>query len=513
MLGRSLPLLVGVATVLVGAAFSWVPSLWWDEAATISAANRPLDGFVALHAQRDAVHALHNLLLHGWFSLVGIDEFTARIPGAVALGVGAAAVTATGRILAGPRVAVAAGVLFALTPRVTWAATEARSYAFAIAGAAVLSWLVAAAITSGHARWWVLYAPMVTLATVTFVYTATLVVAHAVTVLAARRDRLRFLVSAAVGSVAAAPFVFLVWSQKKQVSWIPPLDGTVVRTVLLDQWFPQAPWAAAMCAVIVVVGSVCVVASGVGARERILPWLAVPGVVVPMALLLAVSVVSENIYLDRYVAFTVPSMALSAGWMLARITARGWVVAAGLAAVAVAVAPAYVAQRQPFGKPGGSDYTAVADRLLEVSRPGDCLAFEPTVSWQPTSPRSVADARPDLAERLDDVGLGHSAAERDNLWSSDAPPDVLAERAADRCDVVWVVADRDRDTAWRLWHPNNVWWRFEPYRFAGTDTYRALTGVGFVVVDAEPVHHLQIVRLERAGPGEDAVERTGVPTG
>ncbi|NLV80190.1 MAG: hypothetical protein GXY65_12780, partial [Rhodococcus sp.] len=101
----------------------------------------------------------------------------------------------------------------------------------------------------------------------------------------------------------------------------------------------------------------------------------------------------------------------------------------------------------------------------------------------------------------------------DNLWSSDAPPDVLAERAADRCDVVWVVADRDRDTAWRLWHPNNVWWRFEPYRFAGTDTYRALTGVGFVVVDAEPVHHLQIVRLERAGPGEDAVERTGVPTG
>ncbi|MFZ2530302.1 MAG: mannosyltransferase, partial [Rhodococcus sp. (in: high G+C Gram-positive bacteria)] len=70
-----IPLFAGIGTALIGTAFSWVPSLWWDEAATISAANRPVGELVDVLAEWDAVHGLYYLLMHGWFHLVGISEF------------------------------------------------------------------------------------------------------------------------------------------------------------------------------------------------------------------------------------------------------------------------------------------------------------------------------------------------------------------------------------------------------------------------------------------------------
>lgn len=482
--------------MLVGAAFSWVPSFWWDEAATISAANRPLSGWAALHADYDAVHALHNLILHGWFSLVGISEFTARIPGAIALGAGTAAVTATGQRLAGRGAGVAAGLLFVVLPRVTWAATEARSYAFTIACAALLTLCLVLALTR-RPVWWVPYTLLVVVSTLMFVYSATLLAAHALTVLVVgrRRDRWRFVAAAVVGFAATTPFLLLTYSQVRQVSWIPPLDATVVYTVLVDQWFPGAPWTALLSYVLVVAAAVVAARRGVTPGERLLLWLAVPGCTVPVAVILARSLGSDNMYLDRYVSFTVPSVVLLVGWAVTRLTTRWWSTAILLVCLAATALPAYFAQRQPFAKAGGMDYSATADRLIDIAEPGDCLAFEPAASWNPTSPRSLADARPDLAEHLDDVGLQRSAADRDDLWSLDLPPHELAAAAAGRCEVLWVVADRDRTVETRVRNSTNEWTRFEPYRFTDTETYRQLEAAGFTIVDREPVHLLQLIRM------------------
>ncbi|MBM7458650.1 glycosyltransferase family 39 protein [Rhodococcus coprophilus] len=500
----SLPLLIGGVTVLVGAAFSWVPSFWWDEAATVSAADRPFGDLLELLAEWDAVHGLHDILLHGWFAVVGTGEFAARVPGALALGVGAAAVTATAQFLAGRLAAVAAGVLFAILPRVTWAATEARSYAFAVGCAAVLSLVLILALQRRRTRWWVLYAVVAAVATMMFVYTATVVAGHLVTTWAVTRgrasrrgDRLRFVLAAAAGIVLSLPFLVLAYSQVKQVSWIPPVDETVVYTIIVGQWFPEAPWAAALCWIVAVAGGVTAAVRGVRPGERTLLWLALPGLAVPMTLLLAYSLLASNMYLDRYLSFTVPAMTLFLGWAASRVATRWWTMLVLLVAVALAAAPAYMAQRQPFGKAGGMDYSVVADKLKEMSRPGDCVAFEPSVSWQPTSPRAVADARPDAVEDLVDVGLDQTAAERVSLWSSDVPPSVLAERAATQCSRLWVIADRDRGTPFTVWHPNDVWWRFERYRFTDTETYRALADAGFSITDQEAVNRLQLVELER----------------
>ncbi len=136
----------------------------------------------------------------------------------------------------------------------TWAATEAASYAFA---AALVAGVVAAGrarLRDGRRRWWALYAVVLPVATVMFVYSATVVVAHAVTVLVRGRGRGAFLLSAGVGAALSTPFVLLAYSQAEQVAWIPPLDSMIVRTIALDQWFPQAPWTAALFAAITVAG-------------------------------------------------------------------------------------------------------------------------------------------------------------------------------------------------------------------------------------------------------------------
>ena len=72
------------------------------------------------------------------------------------------------------------------------------------------------------------------------------------------------------------------------------------------------------------------------------------------------------------------------------------------------------------------------------------------------------------------------------------------EIAAHLGEVLWVVADGERETGFRVWHPNNVWWRFEPHRFTDTETYRALSEAGFTITDQEFVNRLQLIELEPA---------------
>ena len=59
-------------------------------------------------------------LMHGWFAVFPATEFWSRLSSAVAVGLAAAGVVVLGRRLSTP-VALAAGLVFALLPRVTWA--------------------------------------------------------------------------------------------------------------------------------------------------------------------------------------------------------------------------------------------------------------------------------------------------------------------------------------------------------------------------------------------------------
>src|ERR1700761_5723076 len=134
--GRFLdPLAVAVLTAVIGAAGVSHPSLWFDESATISAASRSVPELWRLAGHIDAVHGLFYLLMHGWFTIAPTTEFWARVPSCMAVGVAAAGVVVFAKLFLTRTTAVCAGVVFAVLPRVTWAAVESRSYALtAVAG-------------------------------------------------------------------------------------------------------------------------------------------------------------------------------------------------------------------------------------------------------------------------------------------------------------------------------------------------------------------------------------------
>jgi mannosyltransferase len=106
-----LPGLVVIA-FLVGAltsfAWSWIPSLWTDEAATISAASRPLDRLLAMAQTIDAVHATYYALMHLWLQVVPTEALWLRLPSAVVTGATTAGLLLVGRRLGGARTGVLA---------------------------------------------------------------------------------------------------------------------------------------------------------------------------------------------------------------------------------------------------------------------------------------------------------------------------------------------------------------------------------------------------------------------
>ncbi|MFF0816187.1 glycosyltransferase family 39 protein [Rhodococcus sp. NPDC003318] len=494
-----LPAGAGLLATLIGVAGAWIPSFWWDEAATVSAADRTVPELGELLGRIDAVHGAYYLLMHGWFAVFGIGELSARVPSALAVGIATAALVQLARMLADTRVAVAAGAVFMVLPRITWAATEARSYALVAAMGALTGLVLVTALRSTRRWWWALYAVLTALSVVLFFYSAALVVAHAVTVaLSPARRRYRFLVAAAAAGAAVAPFAALALSQSGQVDWVPPLDHRIGETVAVDQWFPGATGFAALCLLLVIVGGVVGLYRGRrdGTAGDVL-IVALPWLLVPIALFLVYSLLVANIYLGRYLIFTTPAVALLVGLAVGRTFTSRVAVAAVLLVLALVALPDYLEQRQPWGKPGGTDYSAAADELARRARPGDCVAFQPTVTWQPTSLRAIEQARPDAFADLDDIGFGESGADLASLWDTDAPTDVVAARAR-HCAVVWAVTDGDRATNARYLHPANVWWEFAPFRFVDSDLYRALAVEGFVISERVPIHHTQLVRLERS---------------
>lgn len=110
------PMLAAVGAMAVSAIWINRPSLWYDEAATISAASRPLPELWALVQNIDAVHGLYYLLMHGWLLLAAPSETFLRLSSVVAVGLAAAGVVVLGKQLSTRAVALTAAAVFAILP-------------------------------------------------------------------------------------------------------------------------------------------------------------------------------------------------------------------------------------------------------------------------------------------------------------------------------------------------------------------------------------------------------------
>ncbi len=185
---------VGTLGVGVGLAGAGRPSIWYDEAATLSAIRRPPDEILRLTSHQDAVHALYYLLAWTWSRGLGDGILPLRALSAVGLGVMAGLVVlVTDRLLSSRSAAVWAGVVAALIPGL-------------------------------------------------------MLLVHGIALLVAERRLVRPWVLASVATtLACLPLVWVVQGQSSQISWIhqPPikvLSNVALRQVLMGQGQTHRAW-------------------------------------------------------------------------------------------------------------------------------------------------------------------------------------------------------------------------------------------------------------------------------
>jgi mannosyltransferase len=442
------------ATVLsaIGAAR---PSLWFDEAATISAGTRSVSELWRMLGNIDAVHGLYYLLMHGWFAVFPATEFFSRLSSSLTVGVAAAGVVVLGRQLSTRSVALTAGIVFAVLPRVTWAGMETRSYAATMAVAVWLTvFCVLAARRGGRWGWWLAYALMVVAATLLNLFLVLMAPVHAVVVAACTPAGVpraaawrRWALSTALAVAAVVPFLLFCQTQLFQVGWIPKLDGHTVGEILQEQYFdlslPAAIFAGLVFATGIIVGVLrdgrWTRAGGPGTSRLLVVTLA--WITIPTLTLLAYSVVRHPIYYPRYLSFTVPAMALLLGLSIVAVGRTRSGIAAILALFAVASAPNYLAERGPYAK-ADMDYSAVADVIDRYAAPSDCLILDNSTAWAPGPIRPLTAARPSVYQKLHDYGRGLTAVQRNRLWDSHIAIWAWADKIPD-CTALWTVSEYD----------------------------------------------------------------------
>jgi len=436
---------VGVAllTVALSAAGSARPSFWFDEAATISAGSRSVPQLWRMLGNIDAVHGLYYLLMHGWYTVFPATEFASRLSSALAAGAAAAGVVVLGKHLSTRTVAVTAGIVFALLPRVTWAGMETRSYALSMAVAVWLTVFCLRAARRDRTWWWLIYGVLLAGATILNVFLALIVPAHAVAVLVFAHRPRTFCLWAGVTAAAVAavvPFTMFTQTQLFQVRWIARLGPDTVGEVLQEQYFDQSLPAAVAGGLILAGGLACGLRFD-GNRPHRLLALALAWIAAPTVTLLLYSALRHPIYYPRYLSFTVPAFALLLGLCVAALGRSRVGIAAILLVFAAAAAPTYLFQRGPYAK-AYMDYSAVADVVDRHAAPGDCLVMDNSTTWMPGPIRPLTAARPAVYQKLRDYGRGLTAIQRNRLWDGHIAVWAWADKMPG-CPALWTITERD----------------------------------------------------------------------
>lgn len=480
------PVLVGVGAALLGFLGSGVPSGWRDEAASLSAATRSWAALGRYLEEMDAVHGVYYGVLHLWLDVWGPSLLAARALSVVGVGLAAAGTVVLGRSLGGARLGLLAGVVVAVLPRTTWLATEARSGALVAAAAVWATVALVTALRRGSVRWWAAYAVLVGIGASLWVFLGLLVVAHALTVLLARPGRsatTRFVGAAVLGGVLAAPVLVRSAGQTGQVSWIPAPGLRSLRGVVVEQAFGTDGLLSLPLALVCWAAVALVLVRGLRARRDALvlsplvvglPWLVVPTLGV-----LAYSVVASPVYTPKYLAFTVPALALLVADALTSLRGRA-LPAAALGLVVLLAVPSYVSERRTTAK-DLSDWAPAVRHLEGAARTGDAVVYTDLLNASgaaTSSARAIARTYPAAFAGLEDPTRLPTADAEGEVWDRSS---TVAEQRDEllRAPRVWLVADA---------------------ALAEDGPERAgLEGLGFEVVDEWRGERTAVLLLEHAG--------------
>lgn len=497
--GRLLdPLAAAVLAAIVSAAGASRPSLWYDEAATISAsASRSLPQLWRLVGHIDAVHGLFYLLMHGWFAVFPPTEFWSRMPSCLAVGAAAAGVVVFVKRFSTRMTAMCAGVVLAILPRMTWAGIQARSYALTAVAAVWLTVLLVAAIRRNRWWLWLLYALALMVSVLLNVYLVLLVPAHAVMVwilVGRKRIVIRWASMSAMAVGIMTPFMLFAHGQVFQVAWISPLNWHNIIDVVQHQYFENSVPFAILAGLILGTAIAARRAGlwGSGCDTRRLLLVCAAWIVVPTAVTLIYSALGEPFYWARYLTFTAPAMAVILAVCIVTLARKPWAVAGVLILLAGAALPNYLfSQRTTYAKEGW-DYSQVADLISAHAKPGDCLLIDNTVRWAPGPVRALPAARPAAFAPLADIERGAPGPEYGHLWDGHVAVWLVLPRL-NKCTTVWTISSRDKTLpdhqSGRSLPPGPLLGHAPVYQFAGE--------LGFRIVERWQFHRAQVVKSTR----------------
>lgn len=478
------PISVGLLGLTISLIGIGAPSVWYDEAASITSATRSWQQLGAMIGNVDLVHAVYYAMLHVIFDVFGYSPLSLRVPSAIAIGVAAALTVVLGRVLDRPRLGIIGGLIFCLLPRVTWAGTEGRSYALTAVLAVLLTIVFVLASRANRRALWVLYAALVVLSCLVFVYLALVVIAHAATMVwwfASSRSRAwppaaRWTRWTALATAIVVPFGLGVVGQSGQVHWLKPPNVDSFRDVLETQWFYTSPVFAAVGWVLIGVGAALLVRSARGLSPA---SVLLPALVLPTVLLLVFSATVTPVYTPRYLTMCAPFvaliMAVAVEWMRPRLPA-----AVALLVLTALAVPQIVEQREPEAKDDAS-WSAVAE-LVAAARVDDgpettTAIVYGSVQRHPTaSSRVIKYSYPEAFAGTVDVTLDTPAEKTAQLWETRIPLSEGLPRLA-AVDVVYLITSVARDQ-----------------RPATTDTLRT---AGWQVAREWQLTGVNVVRYER----------------
>jgi mannosyltransferase len=415
-----------LVTLAIGAWGLGTPSYWRDEAATLDAEARSVPALLRMLTNVDAVHGAYYLLMWPIVHAFGTEEVVLRLPSLLAAAAAAAGVAALGRRLHSSRAGLSAGLVFAVLPQVSRYGQEGRSYAFVLGCAVLASYLLVRAVGEPDRRWLPGYGGAIAALGLLNLLGLLLLAGHAVFLLARCRTLLRrWLTVAALACLPVLPVVGLAWRQRDQLGWLTAPDATAPGD--LTVWLAGSTGSVVLVSVLI----------GLGLRSRTgtaTAWLTLPWLVAPPVLLLCAAEVTMPVYLQRYVAYCLPALALPVGVGLAGITLAPRVIA--LLLIAGLGVPTQLAQRQAGGH--GDDIRAAAGIVAAQARPGDGVLYDCPTCHYPDMPREFAFGYPAAFGPLDDLALAASPSASGTLRGTETDQATLSHRL-DGVSRVWLV--------------------------------------------------------------------------
>lgn len=361
---RMLPWALGAAALLIMLAWSWSPSLWGDELATLKAV-KSLDTLVETLRRRDIVFLPYYLLMYGWTRL-GMADWWVRLPSALGMAVATGMLTDLGRRIGGEKAGAVAGLTLLLLPSISRFGQETRPYALAVAAAVFSFWALHRAERGDGG--WLTYAVSVAVLPCTHLFAVLVLPGH---VVLTRRCMLWM----AVGSPPTLVLAWLSAGQLGQVGWLtrPGWEGFVLVRSTVTAWQPASDpghLLALLSGWLIVAGALAGLWRRMAVGERVDGGRSLRlGLVVwgaaPAAILYAASYLATPVYASRYVLVAAPAFALLLGLSRARFL------------VVVACVPLVLLPQVQLRLPEGHEvqYREAAGIVEDGGRPNDQIIF------------------------------------------------------------------------------------------------------------------------------------------